>query len=100
MAAKVGQEPVQIQTRRLSNPNYEIEFHNHRSRMAFHMFMHHVEFGDDNDIYMIAQNASTNAAALPRLTPIWCHCRPSCCRTPQPPCCGSARTPSPRCTTT
>lgn len=58
---------VQIQVNRNSNPKYEIQSGMHRGNMAFNKFIESLEFGMDNDLYMVAQNQCCNGIILDEL---------------------------------
>ena len=55
---------VQVQVNRNSNANYEIQSPKHRGIMPFNEFIDIMEKGKDNDVYMTAQNLSSNKTVL------------------------------------
>lgn len=59
--------PVQIQVNRNSNPLYEIQSHIHRGTVPFNEFVEMLENGNDNDVYMTAQNQHLNFNVLDEL---------------------------------
>lgn len=58
---------VQVQVNRNSNPKYEIESKYHRGNMPFNKFIEGLENGDNNDLYMTAQNKCMNGEVLDEL---------------------------------
>lgn len=65
---RCGDQTVQIQARRSSDPNYEIDKDSHRESCRFGDFVDQVFFnGESNDYYMTAANATSNGAVLSEL---------------------------------
>lgn len=69
LRSRVGAHIVQVQVGRRDDPEYEIHSPAHRGEMTVAAFLDRIEEGPHNDVYMTAQNASTNARALARLYP-------------------------------
>jgi hypothetical protein len=68
LVERVGNDTaVQIQVARDSNPDYEIQSHQHRGIMPFGAFISALPAAG-NDIYMTAQNQGDNLGAM---APIW-----------------------------
>jgi ribosomal protein L16 Arg81 hydroxylase len=65
LIASVGDQDVQIQSRREQNENYEVESSQHRALAKFPDFIRQVFSGTaSNDIYMTAQNGTVNGQVL------------------------------------
>lgn len=69
IGATVGlQTPVEVQTDREDDPDYEMRSYSHKSIVPFGWFADSVRNGRGNDVYMTAQNQSINSIAL---EPLW-----------------------------
>lgn len=64
LRASIGNAEVEVQAGRADDAEFEIRALAHRTRMPFHAFMDAVEHGRENDVYMTANNAAGNRAAL------------------------------------
>jgi hypothetical protein len=68
LKGRCGDQTVQIQNRRESNPRYEIENQTHESTIRFADYVDKVfGGGSTNDFYMTANNAGANRDILPAL---------------------------------
>ncbi len=65
---RIGNAEVEIQAGRLADPQYELNSPSHKMVMPFRTFLDHMLLGSGNDVYMTAQNRSSNSAAL---APLW-----------------------------
>jgi Cupin-like domain len=65
---KIGNPLVEVQTNRLADVQYEINSLSHKATLPFQSFVDEMLNGPNNNIYMTAQNRSTNSAAL---QPLW-----------------------------
>jgi hypothetical protein len=61
---RLGDTPVEVQTNRVSDSDYEIRPHLHKQVMAFSAFIDRITSGPDNDVYLTGRNAAQNRIAL------------------------------------
>jgi hypothetical protein len=61
---RLGDTPVEVQTNRVSDPEYEIRSQFHKQVMPFPAFIDRIISGPDNDIYLTAHNAVQSRDAL------------------------------------
>jgi hypothetical protein len=65
LKARIGERPVQVQTCRARDPDYERNMPAHAAEMPFVAFIDQIlKDGTGNDTYLTAYNASANAEAL------------------------------------
>lgn len=68
LARAVGAQPVQVQTRRAANPNFERNMAAHSALMPFDAFIETISLpGSGNDTYLTAYNSAANVEALSSL---------------------------------
>lgn len=60
LSDRVGDQQVQVQVDRLSDPDYEVRSNEHRGWMTFREFANQVQHGRANNVYLTAQNRSHN----------------------------------------
>ncbi len=65
---KIGNPSVEVQGNRSADSEYELNVPNHKTVMPFFTFLDEMMTGTANNVYMTAQNRSTNSAAL---APLW-----------------------------
>ena len=64
LRAAVGDAEIECQTRRTTNPLFEVQREKHLDRMPFDRFIAQAAGTVGNDIYVTANNAANNAAAV------------------------------------
>jgi hypothetical protein len=62
---RLGDTPVEVQTNRVSDPEYEIRSQFHKQVMPFSAFIDRIISGPDNDIYLTGQNGAQRRAGAP-----------------------------------
>jgi len=61
---KIGSGPVEVQTRRSSDPDFERNMASHTTQMPFDAFIDNIENSAANDLYLTAYNSAANEATL------------------------------------
>ena len=65
LKAAIGPQPVQVQTNRVSDPDFERRMEAHAAFVSFDSFIDHIgKPGAGNDTYLPAYNSAANAQAL------------------------------------
>jgi hypothetical protein len=64
---KIGDQTVEYQGERTSNPDFEMNKDGHKRRSTFAEFMSLISGGKDNDYYITAYNSAVNQEAFQRL---------------------------------